>query len=46
MGVSYAAVDAHLRGEAVSDAEKAVIERYHARAGHKLVPIPLYGDGA
>ena len=42
MGVTYAAVDAHLRGEAVSDAELAVIERFHARAGHKLRPIPLY----
>ena len=46
MGVTYAAVDAHLRGEVVSDAEKAVIERFHARAGHKLNPIPLYGGSA
>ena len=42
MGVSYAAVDAHLRGETVSPAELAIIQRYHARAGHKLVPIPTY----
>jgi len=43
MGVSYAAIDAHLRGEAVSPEELAVIERYHARAGHKLRLPPMYG---
>ena len=36
MGVSYRAIDAVLLGGEVTDAERAVIERFHARAGHKL----------
>ena len=46
MGVSYAAVDAHLRGEPVSEADAAIIARFHARAAHKLSPIPLFDDSA
>jgi NAD+ synthase len=43
MGVTYAAIDGFLlRGE-VSEADRAVIDRYHARAGHKLRLPPLYG---
>ncbi len=43
MGVTYAAIDGFLlRGEA-DEADRAVIERYHSRAGHKLTPPPLYG---
>lgn len=44
MGVSYAAIDRYLNGEAVSEAERAVIERYHARSGHKLKMPPIYGE--
>jgi len=44
MGVSYAAIDAYLAGKAVSDGDRAVIERYHARAGHKLRLPPVYGQ--
>lgn len=36
MGVSYRAIDAVLLGGEVTDAERAVIDRFHARAGHKL----------
>jgi len=43
MGVTYAAVDAHLRGEAVSDEEEAIIRRYHAYAGHKTRMPLAYG---
>ncbi len=42
MGVSYAAVDAHLRGENVSDQELTVIQRYHSRSAHKLTLPPTY----
>ncbi|MBR1660105.1 MAG: NAD(+) synthase [Oscillospiraceae bacterium] len=44
MGVRYADVDAHLRGEAVSPEAAAIIERYHARSLHKLVIPPVYGE--
>ena len=36
MGVTYRAIDAVLLGGETTDAERATIERYHARAGHKL----------
>ncbi len=36
MGVTYRAIDAVLLGGEVTDAERAAIERFHARAGHKL----------
>ncbi len=36
MGVTYRAIDAMLLGGETTDAERATIERYHARAGHKL----------
>lgn len=36
MGVTYRAIDAVLLGGEVTDEERAVIERFHARAGHKL----------
>ena len=44
MGVTYAAIDNYLTGAApVSEADRAVIERYHARNAHKLRLPPLYG---
>ena len=45
MGVSYAAIDRFLAGGEVSEAEKAVIDRYHSRSQHKLVLPPVYGEG-
>lgn len=42
MGVSYAAIDAHITGGAVSPEELAVIERYHSRSEHKRRPVTVY----
>ena len=44
MGVTYAAIDRFLAGEEVTPEEKAVIERYHARSGHKMKMPPVYGE--
>ena len=35
MGVTYAAIERYMAGESVSEAEKAVIERYHRISEHK-----------
>ena len=46
MGVTYAEIDAYLRGEKVSPEAEAIIERYHRSAGHKMVMPPVFrGDG-
>ena len=45
MGVTYAEIDAYLRGETVSDEAKAIIERYHRASLHKMVLPPVYKDG-
>jgi len=42
MGVSYATVDKVIRGEEVSEHDKQIIDRYHARSLHKLNPSPIY----
>ncbi len=42
MGVTYAAIDRYLAGEPVSEAERAVIERYHRTSEHKRSPIRTY----
>ncbi len=44
MGVTYAEIDAYLRGEEVSAEAKAIIDRYHRSAGHKMVLPPIYRD--
>ena len=44
MGVTYAEIDAYLRGEPVSDEAKAIIERYHKSSLHKMVLPPVYHD--
>ena len=46
MGVTYAAVDEYILHGTGTERDIAVIERYHARAGHKLRPIPLYDESA
>ena len=44
MGVTYAAIDGYLlRGEA-NEHDRAIIERYHSRSGHKLRPISTFED--
>ena len=42
MGITYAAIDAYLSGKPVSDHDRAVIERMHARSEHKRAPIVSY----
>ena len=42
MGVTYAAIDRYILTGEASDEDRAIIERYHSRALHKLNPIPLY----
>ena len=37
MGVSYAAIDRYMGGGAVTDAERAIIERFHRNSEHKRV---------
>ena len=44
MGVSYAAIDRFLDGGEVSEAERAVIERFHSRSEHKRKLPPVYGE--
>lgn len=44
MGVTYAEIDAYLRGEKVSLEAQAIIERYHRAAGHKMVLPPVYTE--
>ena len=44
MGVTYAEIDAYLRGEPVSDEAKAIIERYHKSGLHKMALPPVYRD--
>ena len=42
MGVTYKAIDDYLLNGNVTEADKAVIERYHSRSEHKRRPIPTY----
>ena len=44
MGVSYAAIDTVVLGGEVSEAEKAIIDRYHSRSEHKRKMPPIYGE--
>ena len=42
MGVTYRAIDRYILTGEASDEDRAVIDRYHARALHKLNPIPTF----
>ncbi len=42
MGVTYRAIDCFLLHGEVSDADKAVIDRYHGRSEHKRRPISTF----
>ena len=44
MGVTYAEIDAYLRGEPVSEEAKAIIERYHKSSLHKMTLPPVFHD--
>ncbi len=44
MGVTYAAVDRYMETGEASEHDKAIIDRYHARAGHKSKGFEIYGE--
>ena len=44
MGVTYAEIDAYLRGEEVSDEAKKIIERYHKSSLHKMALPPVFSE--
>ena len=44
MGVSYAAIDRYLLTGEANEQDKAIIDRYHSRSAHKLVPAVVYGE--
>ena len=44
MGVTYAEIDAYLRGEKVSPEAEKVIERYHKASLHKMVLPPIFKE--
>ena len=43
MGVSYAAIDRYMDGGEVTDAERAIIERFHRNSEHKRIGRRDYG---
>lgn len=45
MGVSYAAIDRYMDGGAVTDAERAIIERFHRSSEHKRIGRRDYSAG-
>lgn len=44
MGVSYATVEAYMRGEPVDPAAARIIESYHSRSAHKRAMPRVYGE--
>jgi len=42
MGVTYRAIDDYLLYGKVNDADKAIIDRYHSRSGHKRRPVSTF----
>ncbi len=42
MGVTYAAIDRYILTGEATDADKAIMDRYHARSLHKLEPVPTF----
>ena len=44
MGVTYKAIDSYLLTGQVSEADKAIIDRYHSRSEHKRRPISTYKE--
>ncbi len=44
MGVTYRAIDDFLLTGKAAEEDRSVIDRYHARALHKLRPIPTFKD--
>ena len=44
MGVTYAEIDAFLRGEPISPESRVIIERYHRASLHKMSLPPVYSE--
>lgn len=44
MGVTYAAIDRYITTGEATPEDKAIIDRYHARSGHKLTGPALYAE--
>lgn len=44
MGVTYAAIDKYITTGEANEHDKAIIDRYHARSGHKRRPPLRYGE--
>jgi len=44
MGVTYAEIDAYLRGEKVSPEAEKIIDRYHKSSLHKMALPPVFRD--
>ncbi len=44
MGVSYAAIDKYVMTGEATDKDRAIIERFHARSGHKMRMPPVFGE--
>ncbi|MBR5534489.1 MAG: NAD(+) synthase, partial [Ruminiclostridium sp.] len=44
MGVTYAAIDKYITTGEANEHDKAIIDRYHSRSGHKRRPALRYGD--
>ncbi|MEG1874390.1 MAG: NAD(+) synthase [Angelakisella sp.] len=42
MGVTYGEIEARMRGENLSEAKNAAIDRLHRLAEHKVNPVPTY----
>ena len=44
MGVTYAEIDAYLRGEKVSEEAEKIIEKYHKSSLHKMALPPVFSE--
>ncbi len=42
MGVTYRAIDEYILTGRATDEDRAIMDRYHARALHKLEPVPTF----
>lgn len=42
MGITYTVIDAYLKGETISEADKVLIESMHRKSMHKRESLPMY----
>jgi len=45
MGISYAAIDKFLLTGEATEADRAILRRFHGRSEHKRRPVPVFGRG-